>query len=817
MHITCYLLPLTCSRATLVGEMTLTDLVADSEEEEYLFHSKGLLFPFDLSLRPTISAHSDPPDPLPPPRTTAPRPNPHATGTAMVDNATASTSGAVARAEQTVTTKKPRPKPRKKPPTGSIDGAPSAPPSDFAPVTVTVPRTAAATALSEPIPPPEFLHPDTPLTIADRAKSRVRNAKSKPVDQDIIEIPSDEDEQLLRLSPRRPKPKGVREAKSRPIPIPPPPSIHPSQESLVTPTSDFQPVPAVSSQLPPSDPPSSMLLLPTSTPESAKKRRQMSDVDNIGESPLNPPKRRKRQSVVVGDEADNQAHAPPPRGIEAFGPPPPSFFASSSSSLPPPPAPVVLAGKKPAKPKQVPDSDDVPPPEVVDSHLPKGKKRQPKKKSNVHPKSSEAGKSSISASTSRARLSTKDTVYKSAEIVEDSDEEGEALILPLPPRLPNSESPLSDLSEPTGSGPPTIAPLSGRKRLVPEVVITTIPKKRTSSPSVREAEGLGDIDKDGSPKGKKRQKKAVEEDYFHGLDDEVEVAPKNISKGKGKGKAPPKGKGRTKPQPEEVVGGGGFEDGHADDVTGTTGKAKTKAKAKATTKAKSTRSGKRRVVDSDDEVTVDAATKDPEVDGEQVGDSSIPRQNEEGAGTPPPQDARVSFDSCRQPSIISIRGLQEDQENTPPRPKPTKPKPNPTVTPSSTSRRAPVPTSASSFARLNYGHSIASEDKPMTMAEIIRRANSAGGTPTGIKSYSSFAKGSRSVLKKIAPLHTRRKTPPPLPPKPPPPKKTKKQLEREEKWEEELEESIEGWTALSSQEREVLRRQKRDMEMGYED
>lgn len=103
------------------------------------------------------------------------------------------------------------------------------------------------------------------------------------------------------------------------------------------------------------------------------------------------------------------------------------------------------------------------------------------------------------------------------------------------------------------------------------------------------------------------------------------------------------------------------------------------------------------------------------------------------------------------------------------------------------------------------------------MTELIKKANSTNGTPSKIKSHSSLLKGSRTVLRKIAPLHARRKTPPPLPPKPPPPKKTKKQLELEEKWEEELEETIEGWTALSSQEREVLRKQKRDMEMGYED
>jgi hypothetical protein len=71
------------------------------------------------------------------------------------------------------------------------------------------------------------------------------------------------------------------------------------------------------------------------------------------------------------------------------------------------------------------------------------------------------------------------------------------------------------------------------------------------------------------------------------------------------------------------------------------------------------------------------------------------------------------------------------------------------------------------------------------------------------------------VLKKIASLHARRKTPP-LPPKPLPPKRTKKQLEPGEKQGEELEETIESWVAPSSQEREVPRKQKRDMEMGLE-
>ena len=42
-------------------------------------------------------------------------------------------------------------------------------------------------------------------------------------------------------------------------------------------------------------------------------------------------------------------------------------------------------------------------------------------------------------------------------------------------------------------------------------------------------------------------------------------------------------------------------------------------------------------------------------------------------------------------------------------------------------------------------------------------------------------------------------------------------LELEEKWEMELEESVEGWYALPEAERAALRRAKRDHELGFED
>ena len=85
------------------------------------------------------------------------------------------------------------------------------------------------------------------------------------------------------------------------------------------------------------------------------------------------------------------------------------------------------------------------------------------------------------------------------------------------------------------------------------------------------------------------------------------------------------------------------------------------------------------------------------------------------------------------------------------------------------------------------------------------------------KSYSPYNKMSKTTLRKFAPLHPNRRTPPPPPPPPPPRKKTKKELEREERWEEELEDEVEGWYALPDEERARWRKAKRDRELGVED
>ncbi|KAI0714301.1 hypothetical protein C8T65DRAFT_644643 [Cerioporus squamosus] len=124
-----------------------------------------------------------------------------------------------------------------------------------------------------------------------------------------------------------------------------------------------------------------------------------------------------------------------------------------------------------------------------------------------------------------------------------------------------------------------------------------------------------------------------------------------------------------------------------------------------------------------------------------------------------------------------------------------------------------------SFANGNRTYTIGSK-KSTPMSELIRKVASLPSSPfphTSRPTYSPLAKASKSMLRRIAPLHPNRRTPPPPPPKAPPKPKSKKMLELEEKWEMELEESVDGWYALPEGERAALRRAKRDHELGYED
>jgi hypothetical protein len=132
--------------------------------------------------------------------------------------------------------------------------------------------------------------------------------------------------------------------------------------------------------------------------------------------------------------------------------------------------------------------------------------------------------------------------------------------------------------------------------------------------------------------------------------------------------------------------------------------------------------------------------------------------------------------------------------------------------PKSPTRETPAP------GKLRY--SFSRSDRKTPMKELIRRATSHPNAPfstPGSPIASPLAKTSKSALRRIAPLHLTRRTPPPPLPRPPPPKKSKKMLALEEKWEMELEDEVEGWWALTDEERQYWRRSKRDKELGCDD
>ncbi|KAI0077040.1 hypothetical protein K474DRAFT_1155190 [Panus rudis PR-1116 ss-1] len=172
----------------------------------------------------------------------------------------------------------------------------------------------------------------------------------------------------------------------------------------------------------------------------------------------------------------------------------------------------------------------------------------------------------------------------------------------------------------------------------------------------------------------------------------------------------------------------------------------------------------------------------------------------------PPQDSDLHKEN-------EVPSSQESSQPLPELPPPKPPAPPQLSTP------RPAPS--------NRSRSIIPKNSNTPMSELIRKVNSLPGSPFAASAsssttprataYSPYAKASRTLLRKIAPLHPNRRTPPPPPPRPPPPKKTKKQIEMEERWEMELEESVEGWYVMTEEERAALRRAKRDAELGFED
>ncbi|KAF8337792.1 hypothetical protein F5887DRAFT_249636 [Amanita rubescens] len=218
-------------------------------------------------------------------------------------------------------------------------------------------------------------------------------------------------------------------------------------------------------------------------------------------------------------------------------------------------------------------------------------------------------------------------------------------------------------------------------------------------------------------------------------------------------------------------------------------------------------------------------SSDEEEDG--LNDDTVRRRKKGAAVLSSDDDAAAEDESTKENVHPRSSGTVGSTTSSSPKPKPPPPKPVPNHDNDNTTVK-PVSTS------LTSRYTIAPKTKLTPMSELIRRVNSLPQTPTPIGkdkapsvlrpasgvAYSPYTKSSRSFLSKIAPLHPNRRTPPPPPPPPPPRKKSKKEIEREERWEEELIENVGGpaaWSCLSKEERKEMRRGKWAMEMGFDD
>ncbi|CCM04247.1 uncharacterized protein FIBRA_06414 [Fibroporia radiculosa] len=644
---------------------------------------------------------------------------------------------------------------------------------------------------------PEHILEPFSLDIAERAKLRSRARTSTAASKqraysefvaDVIDLSSD-DEFNLRPPVRVPKSRSNVKVKTtaakRRVDASRIHDLEPELPSGTLPiaTSDISFNVDMSSQLPPSDPPPpSTSTLPPSTPPTLSHAPQPPR-DRLS-SPLSSPppvpvRKRKRsmQAAVRNDEGTNLS----PRMQEQISsstamppPPPPPFFAGSSSSeaaipetlvdvAPSPVAPsLAVSGvtKKGAssKGKKKPVDDDFEDFEDggwVDIPKPKPKAR-PRKKAGQDDDADWDGQEALKGRKSRKKAKGSD------EEDEDEDE------WPAKPKPKPKPKPAPKKRGRKGTA---------RKSKVMEVVIDDSPSKANTKRATR-----------GDSTAKPPTSREIVDDS------DGELCPLVLPPG-----TPPRtGEGlvtftRTSRREDQWNDGpaslpptsipfptrGAAPDG-TEDISP---RLSTKSKGK-----------KRAVVISDDE-DFDAAVSTP--------------------GSPPKKVRREP----RAPKKSAPAALERDSEAEEEEDISTKEN----VYPSSVSMSTPFkqpnpPSSATKHPSSNRAYSISS-GKSTPMSELIRRVNSLPGSPFPAAKpiYSPFSKSSKSLLKRIAPLHPNRRTPPPPPPRPPPPKKSKKQLELEEKWEMELEESVEGWYCLSEEERAALRRAKRDAEMGFED
>ncbi|GBE88015.1 hypothetical protein SCP_1202410 [Sparassis crispa] len=617
--------------------------------------------------------------------------------------------------------------------------------------------------------------------IAEVAKmrSRVRQAKATgkqpapPQIDDVIELSSDADDELSLLPPLKP-------SKSKPRKSPPPrkraKTSHPPTEE-----SDPPPLPVLSpdilfdlgSQLPPSDPPppSTASAPPVSPPSDLAAARNN---DTPPSSPLPRPSRvRKRKPAApLPDIEDDTMHLDAHNLQDEPPLPPPAFFAGSSSS---PPVPVPhgriesLSSSKGVSGATNPDDGGA---------KPKAKTKGRKDEANNDSGAVEAP----TKSKSKARKKARD---------DDDDEWNMAQEPALKARKKAADNDDDDWD---GDAPPN------PKRKAPA-------KKKGKKVAVeKQVEGASKARKSSTSKGKEKAKAPTSKEFIDDSDEERDTLlmppPKDVPQ-----KAA--NSGRT----SASTSGGSVDDNlernpfragiEGQDIVDLSGVKEAQDSPLQTSKSTSTSNG---TTDNSSESTPASSKSKGKKRAIVLSDGE---EEEVAAGS------RSAMARRKEPGKIIGTGKTNGKDPEEQDSESDKSKEN--LEPSGSASMLPPPP-PSRFSSSSRAYSIGLK-KSTPMSELIRKVNSLPGSPFASPrpTYSPYAKSSKNLLKRIAPLHANRRTPPPPLPRPPPPKKTKKQLELEEKWEMELEESVEGWYCLSEEERATLRRAKRDMEMGVED
>ncbi|KAH9838591.1 uncharacterized protein C8Q71DRAFT_537437 [Rhodofomes roseus] len=612
------------------------------------------------------------------------------------------------------------------------------------------------------------------LDIAERAKLRSRGSKANtkqptpPIDEDVIEITSSDDDLNIRPPTRGPKakvadrdaPSPKKRAKRAHIPV----DLSMDDASpAVIPIATSAP----SSQLPPSDPPPPSTP-PEPTPANARPTSRIvtSPLSSPLPPPPPPPKRKRKTSPKDSDDEGSVRHRGTLRKEDsglAMPPPPPPFFADPSSSSVPASDTLVETSSstrasdgptasKPTKNKgkrKVIDDDDFeddwpldPPPRPK----PRQRKKQPADEDDWQ--GDDAPKP--------ARKSRK-------KVTADDDEE-----------------------EWGGDAPPKRKPRAppkkkGKKDELPRRIVEVVIEQPRGGRKGRKGKGdpqlTGDVSGHGQDASAAPDTTAVA-DKTTAEGDSSPLSETEVEKPADKPSTPPP----ASPKRSLPV----LRDGES---ILNSPRSKSKSKGK-----------KRAVIDSDEE-------ENDGGEGEQAGS--------------PPKKQRRELTKGRKSAPAALEQEKEEEEGEPgssnrdPRPRVS----SYSAVTAPFKSPLPAPGTTPKLTLTNRSYTVSGRSSQLPMSELLKKVNSQPGSPFASPrpTHSPYGKTTKSFLRKIAPLHPNRRTPPPPPPRPPPPKKSKKQLELEEKWEMELEDSVEGWYCMSQEERAALLRAKRNAEMGFED